>query len=369
MEKNTENIKDFCLKYKRYLIAAAILIVLIIVLVWFAVGTQDEPQGNGSQSQDGSENSSEEVRLPAPTEAALDGELQKDASEELTTLFHSYYTAYANADFESLEMLAAPITENEKSFITTFAAYYEAYENIECYSVQAEGDAQFVSVCYDLKFYDIDTLAPGMDFFYVERDGKGNLIINNVYAAYNFNFMEQELDANIYAMILAYEQRQDVTALQQEVQVKYDEAVASDEKLANMVGATIRNAITQWKTSVEEADTSSTESTQPEESSEQPDTQPEENSEKPEESSEQPEENSSSESGANNSSSNQNSVFTVRTTDICNIRAEASSDSELIGQVGAGAELLAVGTSGNWTKVQFSGGRGYIRSDLLEVLQ
>ncbi len=34
-----------------------------------------------------------------------------------------------------------------------------------------------------------------MDFFYVERDGKGNLIINNVYSAYNFKFLEDQLDA------------------------------------------------------------------------------------------------------------------------------------------------------------------------------
>lgn len=385
MPKNTETIKEFFLKYKRYLLAAAVLVILIIALVSCAMGDQNPQKGsesqNQSQSQGDTEIQKDDVKLPAPTESALDGELQKNANEELNTLFHNYYTAYANADFASLEMLATPITENEKSFISTFAAYYEAYENIECYSVQAKEDVYFVSVCYDLKFYDIDTLAPGMDFFYVERDGKGNLIINNVYAAYNFNFMEQELDANIYSMILSYEQRDEVVLLQQEVQVKYDEAVAGDEKLANMVGATIRNAITQWKSTIEDQGASSTEKpdTKPEENSEQPDTQspegngqPDEDSEKPDEGQgEKPEENSessenNSESGANNNT--QNSVFTVRTKDICNIRAKASSDSELIGQVGKGAELLAVGKNGNWTKVQFSGGRGYIRSDLLEVL-
>lgn len=363
MQKNTEMIKDFCSKYKRYIGAVVLLIVLIVVLVRCA-GTQDKPQ----DSQEDTQSRQTETNLPEQTEIKVDGELQKNESEELVTLFNNYYTAYANADFESLEMLASPITENEKSFITTFAAYYEAYQNIECYSVQASENAYFVSVCYDLKFYDIDTLAPGMDFFYVERDGKGNLVINNVYVAYNFNFMEQEFDANIYAMILAYEQRDEVTALQQEVQAKYDEAVASDEKLANMVGATIRNVITQWKASIVAEDTQSTESTEEPETQQEESSEPseEEPSEQPEESSENSE-NSGSESDANDGSSNQNSVFTVRTKDVCNIRAEASSDSELIGQVGAGVDLLAVGTEGNWTKIQFSGGKGYIRSDLLEV--
>lgn len=379
MQKFMDKVKEFCMKYKHYVGAAVVvvLIIVIIVAVNFA-GDKDVPE----DSQKGTEIQQHEPESQTPAAASPDGELQKNANEELVTLFNSYYTAYANADFESLEMVASPLTENEKSFILKFATYYEAYQNIVCYSVEAENGAYFVSVCYDLKFYDIDTPAPGMDFFYVERDGKGNLIINNAYVAYNFTFMEQEFDANIYAMILAYEQRDDVTALQQEVQSKYDEAISGDEKLANMVGATIRNVLAQWRSSVSVTDTQSTENaaepdTQPAEDTTEPDTQPAEDSEKPDDSSDEPSEqdsesseNDNSESDANQGeqSGNQNSVFTVRTKDICNIRAEASSDSELIGQVSAGAELLAVGTEGNWTKVQFSGGRGYIRSDLLEVL-
>ena len=368
MQKFMDKVKEFCMKYKHYVGAAVVvvLIIVIIVAVNFA-GDKDVPE----DSQKGTEIQQHEPESQTPAAASPGGELQKNANEELVTLFNSYYTAYANADFESLEMVASPLTENEKSFISKFATYYEAYQNIVCYSVEAENGAYFVSVCYDLKFYDIDTPAPGMDFFYVERDGKGNLIINNAYVAYNFTFMEQEFDANIYAMILAYEQRDDVTALQQEVQSKYDEAISGDEKLANMVGATIRNVLAQWRSSVSVTDTQSTENAA------EPDTQPAEDSEKPDDSSDEPSEqdsesseNDNSESDANQGeqSGNQNSVFTVRTKDICNIRAEASSDSELIGQVSAGAELLAVGTEGNWTKVQFSGGRGYIRSDLLEVL-
>ena len=143
------------------------------------------------------------------------------------------------------------LSDNEKSYITTFSEYYEDYQNITCYSTkEATDDSYLVSVCYDLKFKGVDTPAPGMDFFYVERDGKGNLIINNIYSAYNFNFLDQDLDANLYSLILAYEKSDEVVALQKEVQTSYNEAVKSDEKLANMVGGTLRNAMAKWRETI-----------------------------------------------------------------------------------------------------------------------
>ena len=61
--------------------------------------------------------------------------------------------------------------------------------------------------------------------------------------------------------------------------------------------------------------------------------------------------------------------FTVKTKDICNVRAEASADAELLGRVTNGVKLTAVGTEGDWTKVEFQDGIGYIRSDLLKKVK
>ena len=65
----------------------------------------------------------------------------------------NYYAAYAGGDTDSLEMIAQPLSDNEKSYITTFSEYYEDYQNITCYSTKgATDDSYLVSVCYDLKF-------------------------------------------------------------------------------------------------------------------------------------------------------------------------------------------------------------------------
>ena len=241
---------DFFVKYRRYFCAAVLFVILVVILVKCTGSQKDQKETqNGTQG------------VTQTTEYQEIGKLQKDADAELVTLMENYYAAYAGGDTDSLEMIAQPLSDNEKSYITTFSEYYEDYQNITCYSTKgATDDSYLVSVCYDLKFKGVDTPAPGMDFFYVERDGKGNLIINNIYSAYNFNFLDQDLDANLYSLILAYEKSDEVVALQKEVQTSYNEAVKSDEKLANMVGGTLRNAMAKWReTIVSNTETQTTE--------------------------------------------------------------------------------------------------------------
>ena len=356
-----QKVTDFLLKYKRYFGAAALLFVFVIVLVNCTGKKEDKPSDT--------ENTTEQTTMDTQQLAEgyeVTGKLEKNVNPELTELITNYYAAYAGGDLESLEMLAQPLTDNEKSYISTFAEYYEDYQNIECYSMPgATDDSYMVSVCYDLKFKDVDTLAPGMDFFYVERDGKGNLYINNIYSAYNFSFLDQELDANLYSMILAYEKSDDVVALQKDVQSRYDEAVKSDEKLANMVGGTLRNAMAKWRDSVvasedtQQADTqqADTQQTTEAQSEETEDTQAtEEKTEKPKDTEKKEE-------------TTDNTRGTVKTLDICKVREKPSTDSEVLGMVTIDVELEKLGTKGDWTKVKFQEQTGYIKSELLKEVK
>ena len=403
---------DFFVKYRRYFCAAVLFVILVVILVKCT-----GPQKDQKETQNGTQG------VTQTTEYQEIGKLQKDADAELVTLMENYYAAYAGGDTDSLEMIAQPLSDNEKSYITTFSEYYEDYQNITCYSTKgATDDSYLVSVCYDLKFKGVDTPAPGMDFFYVERDGKGNLIINNIYSAYNFNFLDQDLDANLYSLILAYEKSDEVVALQKEVQTSYNEAVKSDEKLANMVGGTLRNAMAKWRETIvsnTETQTTETESqtqeTQTTETKKQEETQKKEETQKTEEtqtteSTEKKEDTQKSDSKKSTgtvktkdicnvrkspstdgdwtkvkfqgetgyvksefvkevSSKSGSGKGTVKTKDICNVRKTASTDGELLGKVDAGVKLKKLGTKGEWTKVKFQGKTGYIKSDLLKTVK
>ncbi len=328
---------DFFVKYRRYFCAAVLFVVLVVILVKCTGLQKDQKETqNGTQG------------VTQTTEYQEIGKLQKDADAELVTLMENYYAAYAGGDTDSLEMIAQPLSDNEKSYITTFSEYYEDYQNITCYSTKgATDDSYLVSVCYDLKFKGVDTPAPGMDFFYVERDGKGNLIINNIYSAYNFNFLDQDLDANLYSLILAYEKSDEVVALQKEVQTSYNEAVKSDEKLANMVGGTLRNAMAKWRETI----VSNTETQTTETESQTQETQTTESTEKKEDTPK---------------SDSKKSTGTVKTKDICNVRKSPSTDGELLGKVDIGVELKKLGTEGDWTKVKFQGETGYVKSEFVK---
>ncbi len=351
-----QKVTDFLLKYKRYFGTAALLFVFVIVLV--------SCTGKKGDKLSDAQNATEETNLAGGTQQAADGyemtgKLEKDANPELAELLNNYYAAYAGGDLESLEMMAQPLTDNEKSYILTFSEYYEDYQNIVCYSMPgASEDSYMVSVCYDLKFKDVDTMAPGMDFFYVERDGKGNLYINNVYSAYNFSFLDQELDANLYSMILAYEKSADVVALQKEVQSRYDEAVKSDEKLANMVGGTLRNAMAKWRESVVAAEDTQKEDTQQSENP-QVDTQAAENTKPEDAQTEDTQKEDTSDDGPT----------MVKTLDICKVREKPGTDAEVLGMVTLGVKLEKLGTEGEWTKVKFQGQEGYIKSELLKEIK
>lgn len=364
-----QKVTDFLLKYKRYFGAAALLFVFVLVLI-FRTGKN----GSGlSNTENATEKTAMGDTQTGDTQAALTGKLEKNMNPELQELMSNYYAAYAGGDIESLEMIAQPLSDKEKSYINTFSDYYEDYQNIVCYTMPgATEDSYMVSVCYDLKFKDVDTLAPGMDFFYVERDGKGKLYINNVYSAYNFNFMDQELDANLYSMVLAYEKSADVTALQKDVQTRYDQAVKSDEKLANMVGGTLRNAMVKWRESVADESTQKPEKPQTADTQKPEDTQTADtpkdtqaNEEKPQ----KPEENTQAENTQKDEEPSDDGPTMVKTKDICKVRKKPSTDADVLGTVNIGVKLKKLGTEGEWTKVKFQGHKGYIKSELLKKVK
>ena len=356
MEKQdnfADNAKIFLNKNKRYIGAAALFIAFVLVLV-----NCTGPKQKVADTQSGTESSSTQ---PA-TEYEINGKFEKNASQELVDLITNYYNAYASGDTETMEGFVSPFSD------------YEKYENITCYSLPgATEDSYLVSAVFDLKFYEVDTPAPGMDFFYVERDGKGNLYINNVYSAFNFTFLEDELDANLYSLVLSYEKSDEVKALQ----TKYDEAVASDDKLANMVGGTLRTVISNWrdtiaasKTDDTQAGTESTDSTQLEDTQKADSTENSEQTDTKQDAVKTKDDTKTDDSSKDDSSKKETKkTGKVKTKDICNVRAKASTDAEVLGKVDVGVKLKKLGTSGEWTKVKFQGQTGYIKSDLLKEVK
>ena len=336
----TNKILMFIKQNVRYITAGVLFLALVLILV---------KAGSPKQSQNGQDVAATEVTSEASNDAVQ--EFEVGAHEDVNTLINQYYTAYAAGDTDTLQTIATPLSENEKSYISVFSQYVDAYQNIKCYTKQGlDASSYLVSVYVEVKFKDVDTVAPGLDFFYVRTNDDGSVYIDNLYSQYNLKIKENALDTSIQNLISEYEGSEDVNSLQKEVQDKYDTAVASDDKLSEMIQTTIPNAITEWAGTIVSQNTE-TESTEqvPEETTEA------EQTETPEENTDQPEENGPTQSEPD----------TVYAVDTVNVRAAADTESEKLGTLEQGTALTRTGTDGEWSVVNYNGQTGYIKTEYL----
>ncbi len=347
-------VTSFCSRNKRYFGAAALFLAMILVL-YNCTGKEPEEKPNPSGGTETEGGTSPEV-----LEFELDSEFEQDANEALNALVEAYYEAYAGDNLEELEKIAYPISNNEKSYIGVFSQYIEAYQNIVCYTKSGLSEGSYlVSVYSELKFYSVDTPAPGLDFFYVETDADGNLFINNLYSPYNLSRAENEMDPNIYSVILKYEQQQDVAALRQDVEKKYNDAVAGDVDLATMITTTIPNAMREWIDSVNAMEQNSesaadTQQTGEPETEQAAETETSETTEEPEEPA--PEE----------TPQEPETVKVEVIDDSVNVRNGAGTENDAVGKANKGEVYTKLGESGEWTQIDFKGTPAYIKTEFVQ---
>lgn len=339
-----QKIVVFLQKNIRYISAGVLLLILVLVLVNCTGG------GEGNHAEPATE--TEITAGDAETE--IEESYQIDAYEKVNNLISQYYAAYAAGDLNAMASLAAPISENEQSYITMFSQYVEGYQNLKCYTKSGlEEGSYLVSAYTDLKFTDIDTAAPSLEFFYVRTDEHGTIYIDNAYSWYNLAKKENVLDENIQKLINDFENEEDVLALQQEVWEKYDSAVAADENLNKMFTETIPAAVQQWNAKIAAQRPSTEQTAESTEAAvtEEPEQAEAQSTEEPESTQEQtPAEKE-----------------TLYATERVNVRAAADVSSEKLGNVEMGAAVTRIGTEGEWSIIEFNGGTGYVKSEFLNT--
>lgn len=320
-------IKVILKRYGRYICAAALFVVLVLVVVKF-VSPESTSAASGKNAP--------EVK----TTGNNGGESYSvDSDQKINELIQKYYTYYANSDIAGLETVAKPISDSEKSFIQMYTSYVDDYENLACYTKQglSEGD-RLVSVYLEIKFNGVDTLAPGLDFFYVQTDENGEYYINNLYSQYNSLTHEQPTDPAIDSLIDAFESQDDVVALQNDVQTQYEAAINSDENLNRLVNTEIKDAYATWAQSLNQTADAG------EEAPAEPETETE-------------------------GEGVVDTTLILVTTSRVNVRDGADTGANLLDTVDEGTEVALVQDAGNgWYNVIYGGGKsGYILSDYLKL--
>ncbi len=327
-------------KRRRGPVAVLIIVIIIAALAafWFFYGR------NTSWGADLESKIRGFIGKESQSNASSDGEaFAVDEYPEVNALIQKYFDFYAMGDPAKLDVYARPISETEASYIQVYSQYVESYENIKCHTKTGPEDGSYVVSAYmEAKFVDVDTLAPGLETFYVKTDGDGSLYIDNSYSQFNMLNQENAQDETVSDFIEEFEQSDDVTALQQETQTAYEKAVASDENLKTMVEVTIPNAMAEWLNTI----------------GVQEEQEPEETEEQPQE--EQPEQEQSVTETVQSD--------TIYATDNINVRSAADENAEKVSSVVYGTEMsrLAV-TDNGWSKVVIDGVSGYVKNDYIST--
>ena len=318
--------KDFIIDNKRYFLAGGIFIVMALVLF---LGTSSS--GGDSKSTSGVYKS-----------------FKKNNNSELTTLINNYYTAYAEGDTDTLATLATPVSDQEISYIAFYSQYIESFNDVQIYTKPGLTDNSYlVTTEVELKYNDIDTAAPGLDFFYVETNEDGKLYINNIYGSFNQNNNIYEMDTEISDLIAVYIRQQDLLDLKAEVDEAYESALESDENLSALMSDTLPAAIIQWNTDyTAEVAAAAEEAAKAEEEAAAA---------------------AEAEAQAAAEAEEEANSYTGTTNAKANVRSAADASSDKLGSLESGTEITIYGEEGDFYKFDYNGTKAYITKDAVNV--
>ena len=395
-KETLDNIKQFCTENKKYVGVAAILIGLILILIVVVAG------GHNDRQSDTESGSQEEISVK---DFEFEKDYTNDAKDDISTLLADYYKAYVGDDLDTLDKLATPMSDNEKSYIGVVSQYYESVNDITPYTKNGlKKGSYFVSVKNSIKFTGVDTQAPTLDFFYIETGKDGKLFINNVYSNFNRTYCENELDNDIMELISKYTASSEFADLHEEVQKEYEQALGADANLKTMLETTLTGSIKQWYTSSgianlkkSDADTQTTEAdTQQADDASQNSEQQNTDANAGQTADQQTtdanagqnadQQTTDANAGQNtdqqttdSNAANQQPAeqpqtpaeYQVVTKDVVKVRDGASTDSKELGLLKEQVTLTAYGTEGDWTIVSYSdgtNGRAYIKTENLQTV-
>ena len=321
---------EFIYRYRRYFLAGCIFIVMVLVLF---LGTSSEPK---------------EEKTSTKTSANVTKKFKTNNNTELDALINDYYVAYADGDTETISSIATPVSEQEISYIKFYSAYIDSFNDIKIYTKQGlTADSYLVTTEVELKYADIDTPAPGLDFFYVETNEDGKLFINNTYGSFNQNNNIYEMDSEVSDLISVFIRQQDLLDMEADIQDAYTKALESDSALNTFMSETLPAAHAQWHKDYD-AEVAAAE---------------EEAKKAEEEAAAAAEEEAKAQAEAEEEAN----AYTGKTNAKANVREAADKNSTKLGSIKSGVAIKIYGEEGDFYKFDYNGTKAYITKDAVTL--
>ena len=256
---------------------------------------------------------------------------EEDAYPELNELMLNYYEALEMADVDTLVDLQSSVTNTEIIRLQKMSEYISSYENIAVYSKPGPYVDTFIAYVYsEVHLKDREEYAPGLQAFYVCKNENGNLYINT-----------SELSDEEAAYIKQISEQEDVVELKTSVNVSYKNILESN----NDFNEYWTNLSIQIDTAVQDQLALEAQLTAQLNEEMNKEEVPEVETDEP-------------------------VIERVKTTSAVNVRKSASQTADKLGSAALGDVFVVEETMSNgWTKINFNGKDGYIKSEYLIKLE
>ena len=335
-KEKIHSIGNYIIKHNKVVLPAVVVVaVAITVSVSLSLSNrhkeaQQEAEIASAASETATETATEEVPLVANEEGAI------------YTLIATYYNAMATGDEETLRSVCDEISDKDMYRYVELSQYIDYYPTLEIYTKTGPEEGSVIAyVYYKISFVGHEEEVPGYQALYICTNDQGGLYIKRG---------ENSEEVNEY--IKTVSTQDDVVEFNNKITVEYNElmvdhpevlqyiseldsqvSIAVGEKLANLVAA---------ETQVAEAGTE-------EGSTDGQDTQ--------------------TENGEQQEAEDQGPQYVTTTTTV-NVRSSDSEQADKLGKVSGGTKLQVLEQRPNgWTKVDYEGKEGYIKTEFLQLAE
>lgn len=330
----------------KYLSGAVIFVIIIIVLIQVSPGSKDNKDDSSvtttadavattsGETTPGSVLNLNEQLDEKPIATIENG---TDVYKGIEDLVNQYFTAMTSADVDSLKSILNQVTEADEQEVSSVSQRTENYENVKLRLVKSgmESGSYVAFVSYEGKYVGVDTLAPGLISFYICTREDGSLYI--------YNNLDDDAKLYVYTM---REEDEEVEALRKEIENAYTQALNSDATLREFV-----EALQSGEATATPQPTQTPQETQQPQATQTP----------------QPEATQAPQETQKPSNNDVSSAGTVVAVDNVNVRNNPSQTADTIGSLEKGQSATRLGTEGEWTKIQYKGSEGYVKTEFLKA--
>ena len=337
-KEKIHSIGNYIIKHNKIVLPAVVVVaVAVTVSVSLSMNSrhkeaqqQAEAESALAASQTETETATQEVPLVANEEG------------DIYSLVATYYNAMATGDESTLRTVCDEISDKDMYRYVELAQYIDYYPTLEIYTKTGPEDGSVIAyVYYKIKFVGHDEEVPGYQALYICTNDQGELYIKRG---------ENSEEVNDY--IKTVSTQDDVVEFNNKITVEYNELMVDhpevlqyiselDSQVSIAVGEKLANQVAGDSQNTDGENTEGTTDGGQETSTE----------------------------GGDQPAEEQGPQYVTTTTTV-NVRSSDSEQADKLGKVSGGTKLQLLEQRPNgWTKVDYEGKEGYIKSEFLQTVE